>query len=249
MIKVLFICHGNICRSPMAEFILKKMLADRDLNDLFQVASAATSTEEIYRGVGNPVYPPARRELQKHGISCEGKRAVLLRREDYDAYDYLIAMDDENIRGIERITGHRGGKIHKLMEYAGSSRDVDDPWYTGRFDVTYRDIETGCEGFLKAVGNGQNTERIRKRIRKHIYFSGDVQGVGFRYRANHIAGALGLTGWVRNEWDGRVEMEIQGTEAEINRMIQLLHQQSYVDIRGMEMKDIPLEYESGFHIR
>ena len=90
---------------------------------------------------------------------------------------------------------------------------------------------------------------MRDKVRKHFYFSGDVQGVGFRYRANYIAGALGLTGWVRNEWDGRVEMEIQGTEAEINRMIQLLHQQNYVDIRGMEMKDIPLEYESGFHIR
>ena len=150
MIRVLFICHGNICRSPMAEFILKDMVARRGIADRFKIASAATSTEEIWNGVGNPVYPPARAELAKHGISCEGKRAVQLKASDYDEYDYLIGMDSMNIKNMERMTGHAGGeKIHKLLEYAGSSADCKDPWYTNRFEETYRDIVTGCTAFLE----------------------------------------------------------------------------------------------------
>ena len=150
MIKVLFVCHGNICRSPMAEFILKDMVARRGIADRFKIASAATSTEEIWNGVGNPVYPPARAELAKHGISCEGKRAVQLKSSDYDEYDYLIGMDSMNIKNMERMTGHaRGEKIHKLLEYAGSSADCKDPWYTNRFEETYRDIVTGCTAFLE----------------------------------------------------------------------------------------------------
>ena len=149
-IKILFICHGNICRSPMAEFILKDMVARRGIADQFEIASAATSTEEIWNGVGNPVYPPARAELAKHGISCEGKRAVQLKASDYDEYDYLIGMDSMNIKNMERMTGHaRGEKIHKLLEYAGSSADCKDPWYTNRFEETYRDIVTGCTAFLE----------------------------------------------------------------------------------------------------
>ena len=149
-IKILFICHGNICRSPMAEFILKDMVAHRGIADRFKIASAATSTEEIWNGVGNPVYPPARAELAKHGISCEGKRAVQLKASDYDEYDYLIGMDSMNIKNMERMTGHaRGEKIHKLLEYAGSSADCKDPWYTNRFEETYRDIVTGCTAFLE----------------------------------------------------------------------------------------------------
>ena len=149
-IKVLMICHGNICRSPMAEFILKDMVARRGIADRFEIASAATSTEEIWNGVGNPVYPPARAELAKHGISCEGKRAVQLKASDYDEYDYLIGMDSMNIKNMERMTGHaRGEKIHKLLEYAGSSADCKDPWYTNRFEETYRDIVTGCTAFLE----------------------------------------------------------------------------------------------------
>lgn len=105
MIKVLFVCHGNICRSPMAEFIFKDMLARRGMADKFYVASAATSTEEIWNGIGNPVYPPAKRELAKHGISCEGKRAVQLQRTDYDKYDYLIGMEERNRRNMLRILG------------------------------------------------------------------------------------------------------------------------------------------------
>lgn len=143
----------------MAEFILKSMTVSQGISGQFQIASAATSTEEIWNGIGNPVYPPARAELAKHGISCEGKRAVQLLRQDYEKYDYLIGMDRANIRSIERITGHRGGKIHMMMEFAGSSGEVADPWYTGRFDETYRNIEDGCRGFLRYLSENGEIER------------------------------------------------------------------------------------------
>lgn len=150
MIKVLFICHGNICRSPMAEFVLKDMVEKRGIAQQFEIASAATSTEEIWNGVGNPVYPPAREELAKHGIACKGKRAVLLKASDYDYYDYLIGMDSMNIKNIGRMTGHPGGeKIRKMLSYANLDKDCADPWYTGAFDVTYAEIVAGCEGFLR----------------------------------------------------------------------------------------------------
>ena len=148
MIKVLFICHGNICRSPMAEFIFKDMAAKQGVADQFIVDSAATSSEEIWNGIGNPVYPPAREELAKHGIRCEGKRAVQLKKSDYDKYDYLIGMDTMNIRNMERMTGHKGGKIHLLLEFAGRHDSVADPWYTGNFVRTYNDIKEGCEALL-----------------------------------------------------------------------------------------------------
>lgn len=156
MIKILFICHGNICRSPISEFVLKDKVARLGLSDQFYIASAATSTEEIWNGVGNPVYPPAREELAKHGISCEGKRAVQLNRSDYDAYDFLIGMDEQNIRNMERMTGHsrREGKIFLLLEFAGSSAFIRDPWYTGRFDETYADVERGCDGLLDYLLHG-----------------------------------------------------------------------------------------------
>ena len=148
-IRVLFVCHGNICRSPMAEFVLKDMVAKRGIADQFEIASAATSTEEIWNGVGNPVYPPAKAELAKHGISCDGKRAVQLKASDYDYYDYLIGMDSMNIKNMERMTGHaRGDKIKKMLEYAGSQLDCQDPWYNNRFDQTYKDVVTGCTAFL-----------------------------------------------------------------------------------------------------
>ncbi|SET55143.1 low molecular weight protein-tyrosine-phosphatase [[Clostridium] polysaccharolyticum] len=149
MIRVLFVCHGNICRSPMAEFVLKTMVTEQGIADQFEIASAATSTEEIWNGVGNPVYPPARKELEKHGISCKGKRAVQLKKQDYDYYDYLIGMDTANIRNIERMTGHSGGKISRLLEFAGRQDSVIDPWYSGRFDDTYRDVVIGCKAFLE----------------------------------------------------------------------------------------------------
>lgn len=156
MIKIIFICHGNICRSPMAEFILKDMVAKRGIADRFFIASAATSTEEIWNGQGNPVYPPAKAELAKHGISCEGKRAVQLKKSDYDEYDYLIGMDDANIRNMERMTGHKGGKIHKLLTFAGRDDSVADPWYTGDFERTYQDVVAGCEGLLHDLQKQRN---------------------------------------------------------------------------------------------
>lgn len=148
MIKILFVCHGNICRSPMAEFILKDMVSKMGISNQFEISSAATSTEEIWNGIGNPVYPPARAELAKHGIRCDGKRAVQLCRQDYDKYDYLIGMDSNNIRNMERMLSHKGEKIHKLLEFTGSDADVADPWYTGDFSRTYKDIKKGCEAFL-----------------------------------------------------------------------------------------------------
>lgn len=158
MICILFVCHGNICRSPMAEFVLKNIVKKHNMTDRFYIASAATSTEEIWNGSGNPVYPPAKAELARHGLSCEGKRAVQLKREDYEKYDYLIGMDSANIRNMNRILGgDPEGKIYKLLSFAGSDRDVADPWYTGKFDVTYKDIEVGCEAFFEYIlseGNG-----------------------------------------------------------------------------------------------
>ena len=138
-VKILMVCHGNICRSPMAEFILKDMVNNLGLSDQFEIASAATSAEEIWNGIGNPVYPPARTELAKHGINCEGKRAVQMK-------------DSMNIRNMERITGHKkGDKIYKLLEFAGLEADCRDPWYTSRFDETYRDVVTGCTAFLECL--------------------------------------------------------------------------------------------------
>ncbi len=150
MIKILFICHGNICRSPMCEFIMKKLVAEKGLSQDFHIASAATSTEEIWNGIGNPVYPPAKAKLAEHGIGCAGKRAVQLTPSDYGKYDYLIGMDSANIRNMRRMLGSDPeGKIHKLLSFAGSDRDISDPWYTGDFDATYRDVTEGCEALLR----------------------------------------------------------------------------------------------------
>lgn len=152
MIKIMFVCHGNICRSPMAEFIMKKLVKDSGLEDEFLIKSSATSTEEIWNGVGNPVYPPAKAELQRHGIGCEGKRAVQLRKDDYGKYDLFIGMDSANIRNMHRILGgDPENKIHKLMDYTDRGGDVADPWYTRSFDITYRDVLDGCTKLLEAI--------------------------------------------------------------------------------------------------
>ena len=152
MIKIMFVCHGNICRSPMAEFVLKDMVKKADRENEFVIASSATSTEEIWGGVGNPVYPPARDELKKHGISCEGKRAVQVKKSDYENYDYLICMDENNMRNIRRIiASDPENKIVKLLSFTGENRNVADPWYSGDFETCYRDIYNGCKALLETL--------------------------------------------------------------------------------------------------
>lgn len=148
MIKILFICHGNICRSPMAEYICKKMASDRGVSGELEIASAATSREEI----GNGVYPPAKRKLNSVGISCDGHHARQVTKADYDYYDYLIVMEQYNIRNLMRIIGSDPEKkVHKLLDFAGSGGDIDDPWYTGDFEKTYHEIIEGLEGFFAEV--------------------------------------------------------------------------------------------------
>ena len=148
----MFVCHGNICRSPMAEFVFKDMVKKQGMDDEFFIASSATSTEEIWGDIGNPVYPPAKKELAKHGLSCEGKRAVQLRKSDYEKYDLFIGMDSANIRNLMRIFGDDPeNKISKLMDYTPRGGDVADPWYSRRFDIAYRDIYDGCEALLKKL--------------------------------------------------------------------------------------------------
>ena len=152
MTKIMFVCHGNICRSPMAEFIFKDLISKCGLEHKFYVCSSATSTEEIWGDVGNPVYPPAKAELKKHGITCDGKRAVQLKKSDYDKYDLFVAMDSMNIRNIGRIfSSDSEGKVHKLMDYTDRKGDVADPWYSGKFDVAYRDIYEGCVALLETL--------------------------------------------------------------------------------------------------
>lgn len=151
VIKIMFVCHGNICRSPMAEFIMKDLLAKNHLSNKFYVASSATSTEEIYRGVGNPVYPPAKRELARHGISCEGKRAVQFTKADFENYDYIIAMDGNNIKNIQRMVGiNNSDKLYLLLDFCGGG-NIADPWYTGEFETTYNDIYRGCIALLEKL--------------------------------------------------------------------------------------------------
>lgn len=148
MKKILFVCHGNICRSPMAEFVMKDLVQKAGLTDHFYIESAATSTEEI----GNEVYPPAKRKLAEHGISCKGKTARQMTRSDYQSFDLLIGMDDWNIRNMTRIAGgDPEGKIHKLLDYTARKGDVADPWYTGDFDATWRDVTEGCRELLKSL--------------------------------------------------------------------------------------------------
>lgn len=157
MIKIMFVCHGNICRSPMAEFIFKDMIKQRNLEKEFVVKSSATSTEEIWNGIGNPVYPPAKAILKNHNIDVGSKRAVQLKADDYSEYDLFIGMDNMNIRNMHRIFGEDlENKIYKLMSYTGSNDDVSDPWYTNDFEKCYKDIYKGCEALLISLVEKSN---------------------------------------------------------------------------------------------
>ena len=148
MYKILFVCHGNICRSPMAEFVMKNIVAKAGKSDEFYIASCATSTEEI----GNPVHYGTKRKLAEVGISCDKKRAVQLTKSDYDRYDYIIAMDEMNIRNIMRIIrSDPENKVSLLLSHAGLGGSIADPWYTGNFDETYRDVLLGCKGLFREV--------------------------------------------------------------------------------------------------
>lgn len=146
--RILFVCHGNICRSPMAEFVMKEIVNKAGKSDEFYIASCATSTEEI----GNPVHYGTRRKLAEVGISCDGKRAVQLKKADYDKYDYIIAMDEMNVRNIMRlIKSDPEGKVSLLLSHAGMSGSIADPWYTGNFDDTYRDVLLGCKALFNEI--------------------------------------------------------------------------------------------------
>lgn len=148
--KLLFVCLGNICRSPMAEFVMKDIVEKAGLTHLFEIASAATSMEEY----GNPVYPPARRKLAEHGIDCAGKTSRQITKRDYDYYDYIVAMDQSNLRNLRRMLGEdTQGKISLLMDYTSRPADVADPWYTGNFQATWEDVNEGCKELLTFIMN------------------------------------------------------------------------------------------------
>ncbi len=146
MIKILFVCHGNICRSPMAEFVMKDLVKKKGVEDQFYIASAATSNEEI----GNGVHPGTRKKLGEFGISTTGKRAIRLTKADYEKYDFILGMEAYNLINIRRIIGKdEAKKVYRLLDFSSRPRDIDDPWYTGDFDKTYEDVYEGCEALLR----------------------------------------------------------------------------------------------------
>jgi protein-tyrosine phosphatase len=156
MIKVLFICHGNICRSPMAEFVMKDMVRRAGREKEVFVASAATSREEL----GHPVYPPVRRLLEQHGIESGDKAARQITEKDYGYFDLLLGMDSANIRNMTRFWGGDPmGKVHRLLDYTDCPGDVADPWYTGDFEATWRDVNAGCSALLFALISDTITDK------------------------------------------------------------------------------------------
>ena len=151
-ISVMFICHGNICRSPMAEFIFKQLVQNKGLSHRFIINSSATSNEEIWGNVGNPIYPPAKRELEKRGVPFTDHRAIQLKKSDYGLHDYFLVMDSSNYSNAIRIFGgDPEQKVKKLLSYAGENRDVSDPWYSGDFSTCFNDIEKGVKAFLQEI--------------------------------------------------------------------------------------------------
>ena len=159
MIKILFVCHGNICRSPIGEFVKKDLVSKNGLSEAFHIESSATHTDEIWNGVGSPIYPPAKEKLRENGIGTSdnelgvgAKRARLTRRDDYDRFDFIIGMDSANIRNLRNLFGgDPEGKVHKMLEYTDRGGDVADPWYTGNFDATWKDVSEGCHGLFRAI--------------------------------------------------------------------------------------------------
>lgn len=152
MYKIMFVCLGNICRSPMAELLLKHMVAKIGRTDEFEIASSATSDENVWNGVGAPVYPPIKSLLESKGISCAGKRAQVLEKSDGDHYDLFLCMDDSNVRNAQRILGAKNAhKCKKLLSYAGETGNVADPWHTRDFESAYADIQRGLDGLLEAL--------------------------------------------------------------------------------------------------
>ena len=159
MIRILFVCHGNICRSTMAEFVMKDIVNKQGLSDAFHIESSATHTDEIWNGVGSPVYPPARAKLREHGIGTpdnelgvSAKRARLTSRTDYDKFDYIIGMDSANMRNLNSLFGgDPDHKLYKMLDFADRDGDVADPWYTGNFDATWRDVSEGCHGLFRSI--------------------------------------------------------------------------------------------------
>ena len=152
MIKVMFVCLGNICRSPMAEFVLKDLVRKEHLSDEFYICSSATSNEEI----GNGVHFGTIRKLSQMNVPVENRVAVKLKKEDYEKYDYIIGMEDYNVKNIIRIIGNDvDNKVYKLLDFSDNPRNIADPWYTGNFDKTYEDILEGCKCFLKKYGKSE----------------------------------------------------------------------------------------------
>ena len=150
MIRILCLCHGNICRSPTAEFVMKALIREQGLADSFLISSAATTAEEI----GNPVYPQARARMAQDGIDCSGKTARQVTRADYDRYDYLIGMDQENMRDMRRIfPTDQAGKLRLLLDFTDHPGEIDDPWYTRDFETAYRQIHAGCKALLKQLSS------------------------------------------------------------------------------------------------
>lgn len=144
MIRVMFVCHGNICRSPMAEFVLKHMVMEKGIARNFHIASSATSREEI----GNDIHPGTHRKLKEMNIAITPRSAVQFRKADFDQYDYILCMDNYNIRNLNKIIGQNSNKVKRLLDFSDRPRDIADPWYTGNFDETYHDIVEGCTAFL-----------------------------------------------------------------------------------------------------